>query len=508
MGLLNIGKNEGSQIIQLFGRGVRLRGRDMTLKRSSALDGSHPERIELLETLNIFAVRANYMAQFRDYLEREGVPTEGRLELPLFVRPNRAFLDKGLVIPRVDEGRDFKAETEVVLQYVDGVGQVFMDVSAKVQSLDSGGPGVDEGSASSGRETVIPPESLTLVDWDKAYLSLIEHKEQKGMDNLVVRPAELKRIVEAGRDAYRLVAEESLTNPAGAEEWDRLQDTVTGILRQYADRLYRHRRERWESSNMVYKTLDETDANFRFNIGEGNRSRYIVGVPRSDQKLIKEVEALIADCRGLYEGDGSSLPRIYFDHHLYQPLLVEKDGTPLKISPPGLTGSEQTFVNDLKEYWDKKKRGDGPDGAEVFLLRNQSRGAGVGFFEESGFYPDFILWIKAGDNQRVVFIEPHGMIHAKAYTHDDKARLHEKLPELARAISQRSGTSNVRLDSFIVSATSYEDLHESYDDGSWDQERFASKHILFRERNGEYDYVAEIMEGSVASPAEAPAASA
>ena len=259
---------------------------------------------------------------------------------------------------------------------------------------------------------------------------------------------------------------------------------------------------------MVYKTLDETDANFRFNIGEGNRSRYIVGVPRSDQKLIKEVEALIADCRGLYEGDGSSLPRIYFDHHLYQPLLVEKDGTPLKISPPGLTVSEQTFVNDLKEYWDKKKRGDGPDGAEVFLLRNQSRGAGVGFFEESGFYPDFILWIKAGDNQRVVFIEPHGMIHAKAYTHDDKARLHEKLPELARAISERSGTSNVSLDSFIVSATSYEDLRESYGDGSWDQERFASKHILFPERNGEYDYVAEIMEGSVASPAEAPAASA
>ena len=99
MGLLNIGKNEGSQIIQLFGRGVRLRGRNMTLKRSSALDGSHPDQIGLLETLNIFAVHANYMVQFRDYLKREGVPTEGLLELPLFIRTNRAFLDKGLVIP-------------------------------------------------------------------------------------------------------------------------------------------------------------------------------------------------------------------------------------------------------------------------------------------------------------------------------------------------------------------------------------------------------------------------
>ncbi|MBC7262192.1 MAG: restriction endonuclease subunit R, partial [Chloroflexi bacterium] len=59
MGLLNIGRQEGSQIIQLFGRGVRLKGKGMSLKRSSALPGSHPRHIGLLETLNIFAVRAN-----------------------------------------------------------------------------------------------------------------------------------------------------------------------------------------------------------------------------------------------------------------------------------------------------------------------------------------------------------------------------------------------------------------------------------------------------------------
>ncbi|MGB9801017.1 MAG: DEAD/DEAH box helicase family protein, partial [Thermanaerothrix sp.] len=62
MGLLNIGRQEGSQIIQLFGRGVRLKGRGMSLKRSAAVPGEHPKYIKLLETLNIFAVRANYMA--------------------------------------------------------------------------------------------------------------------------------------------------------------------------------------------------------------------------------------------------------------------------------------------------------------------------------------------------------------------------------------------------------------------------------------------------------------
>ena len=115
MGLLNVGKSEGSEIIQLFGRGVRLRGKDRSLKRSTALTGDHPDWIELLETLNIFAVRANYMAQFQAYLEREGIETEGYLELPLSIRPESNFLNKGLLIPRVPENNDFALEEVLVL---------------------------------------------------------------------------------------------------------------------------------------------------------------------------------------------------------------------------------------------------------------------------------------------------------------------------------------------------------------------------------------------------------
>ncbi|MDD4200514.1 MAG: DEAD/DEAH box helicase family protein, partial [Eubacteriales bacterium] len=38
MGLMNVGRSEGSEIIQLFGRGVRLRGHDGCLKRSAFVD--------------------------------------------------------------------------------------------------------------------------------------------------------------------------------------------------------------------------------------------------------------------------------------------------------------------------------------------------------------------------------------------------------------------------------------------------------------------------------------
>ncbi len=81
MGLMNLGRGEGTQIIQLFGRGVRLRGYQFSLKRSSRLpDASqHPISVRPLETLNIFGVRADYMAQFREYLEDEGVPTREKV---------------------------------------------------------------------------------------------------------------------------------------------------------------------------------------------------------------------------------------------------------------------------------------------------------------------------------------------------------------------------------------------------------------------------------------------
>src|SRR5262249_20783302 len=90
MGLMNVGKTEGSEIIQLFGRGVRLKGYGMCLKRSSVLDGiPKPDYIHVLETLNIFGIRAQYMQQFKEYLEEEGLPTnEDRIEFILPVVKN------------------------------------------------------------------------------------------------------------------------------------------------------------------------------------------------------------------------------------------------------------------------------------------------------------------------------------------------------------------------------------------------------------------------------------
>ncbi len=488
MGLLNIGRSEGSQIIQLFGRGVRLKGQDMSLKRSSALnDGTHPGNIQLLETLNIFALRANYMVQFRDYLESEGISTDDPVEQSFLIRPNNRFLDKGLLIPRLDEGQKFTEQETVLLKRDSEVPPVSVVMSARVQQIESGRDGFVGADASSGAARKIPSESLDLVDWEGAYLRLLEHKDSRGFSNLLIQPELLRPILEAGEEAYLLEAEESAVNPKSHDDQQRLQEAVTNILRRYTDALYRRRRARWESNHLSYRQLDHTDDNFRLH---ENAGKYIVKVPREKNELAKEIEKLIANCNSLYQEDQGALPRIHFDRHLYQPLLVESEG--VTSSPPGLRESERKFVDDLRNYCASGQDAL-PDSTELFLLRNLTRGKGVGFFESSGFYPDFILWVKTEETQRIVFIEPHGMLNQKAYIHDEKAQLHERLPELARDIAGRSGNLEVQLDSFIVSATGYEDLWKHYDNGNWTKADFAAKHILFQESGDGYSYIAHIL---------------
>lgn len=484
MGLLNIGRRAGSEIIQLFGRGVRLRGKDYTLKRSSALDGSHPEHLIPLETLNIFAVRANYMAKFREYLEKEGVETEGEVNLPLPVRSNGDFLKKGLLVPRVPEDRSFVDETNVLLEADTNI-HVRVDMSLTVQTLASGDEGFTSAAARAGQERAIPRDSLELVDWEKAYLELLEYKKRKGLHNLAVRPDIPRKILATTEPArlYTLVADEAVAKPSSFAETSLLQEAVVSILRKYTEKFYRVRQERWEHDNMVYQTLDVEDPNFQ---------DYVVKISRGESKLIDAIAKLIEEGNRIYREECKTLPNVHFDRHLYQPLLVER-GEKIRSAPPGLTKSEEAFVEDLRAYCREEK-----DKAlaenEVFLLRNLSRGKGVGFFEQRGFYPDFILWIKSDESQRIVFIEPHGMVHAKPYKNDDKAQLHEKLPELAKAMRARAGLDNVTLDAFIVSETPYADLRTRYDDGTWDKERFADKHILFPERSSDYDYVESIMQ--------------
>lgn len=505
MGLLNIGRNEGSQIIQLFGRGVRLRGKDMCLKRSSALaEDSRPKHIELLETLNVFAVRADYMGEFRKYLEREGVETEPQIRVWVPVEPNKELLDRRLlIVPKVPEDRSF-TDRPLLLEPDEGV-EAVVDLSARAEVAESGRGGLRVSGARSGVESRVPAQSLELVDWQKSYFDILDYKERKGFTNLVIRPDVLRAVADSER--CRLIADERVFQPRSFADVLLIQDAVTKLLCRYAEQFYRVSREQWEQSVMEYSPVDHSDPNLSFNFAEGH-ARYEVRFRSGRSQFVEAVERLVKDLDSLYSSENKVLTRINFDCHLYAPLFLEQGalsntaegetggGLNVELFPPGLNASEARFVRDLRDFWNAEKDGL-LSGRQVFLLRNLGRGKGIGFFQERGFYPDFILWVLEDSVQRIVFVEPHGMLHEKAYCHDEKAQLHERLPELAQKIGERSSRDNILLDAYIISATPFEKLRERYDDGNWDRCKFEQHHILFPD--DQKNYIRLILLGNSSS---------
>ncbi len=487
MGLMNVGMAKGSEIIQLFGRGVRLKGKGMSLKRSTHLDGPHPGSVELLEMLNIFAVRADYMHKFREYLEREGLETQDPVILHVPVQVNDDFVNRGLAVPALPDGSDFRVEANLALDASAASG-VMLDVATHAASWESGGGGrVTEGSAGVLRSAGDLP--LGLVDWGEAYLNLMEYRRKAGMRGLAVPPpAELRLIV--GQADITVSADPNVVRPKTWSDRKRLQSTVHAVLRKCAEKCWHQARRRWEADRMNFREVTEAHPNILLNAecasvrGRDAREQahYLVSVDREKAALISDVGAL---------------DRIHCDRHIYQPLLIQQSDPAITISPPPLNDGETRFVCDLHRFWASRADSALYADTELYLLRNQSRGRGVRFsLGGADFYPDFILWAISGDRQRIVFVEPHGMMYAPAYEGDEKARLHEWLPQLAVQMAGRSSVAGtLTLDSFIVSVTEYCSLRRRYGNGEWTKEDFAERHILFPDSEGVY-LEALLAEGS------------
>ena len=97
------------------------------------------------------------------------------------------------------------------------------------------------------------------------------------------------------------------------------------------------------------------------------------------------------------------------------------------------------------------------------------------FTRTKASYPDFILWILDDQKQRIVFVEPHGMVYEAINNYNDKISLYKRLGELSE--KQHFQDKSVHMDSYIVSTTDFPTLRRKY---GKDKQYFEALHILFR----------------------------
>ena len=482
MGLMNVGRNEGSQIIQLFGRGVRLKGYEKTLKRHSALreEGiSYNEYLSQIETLNIFGIRADYMQQFKEYLEEEGVPTEDNTEeIIIPVITNNLGIQK-LKTVRLKEGLDYKRNGEKPnLSMCEDIklNKVTLDYYPRIQAQISKDIRIDQAQA----EKYIgwlTAEHIEFIDLDEVYFDLQIFKNERSWFNLNISKDTLKDIL-LDKSWYEIaIPQEQLA----FDQFDKVtlwQNIASNLVQKYCDRFYKASKDKWEAPNREYRELDLKDPSFI--------SEYKVLIDKSQTQIINQLNAIKNEIESnpvppdnLNFGQGRAL---FFDRHLYQPLLYV-DGGDIQIKPVALNKGEYNFVKDLKRFYQENQNFF--ENKEFYILRNMSKGRGVGFFEAGNFYPDFVLWFIDGEKQFVSFVDPKGIFNLEH--NDPKIEFYKNI----KTVEEQLDDPNVILNSFIVSVTPYRVVQNW--NGHMKKEDFTEKNILFQEDRG---YIKHIFLGA------------
>ena len=465
MGLLNIGKGQGPQIIQLFGRGVRLKGKGMSLKRSN-----EKNQIQLLEMLNIYSIRADYLSRFLEAIRKEEVEFE---PIGISVIPQHEDKWESLHILKKDEERKFEEEEILRLEFDNRI-DTTVDLLPKV-SRYLAKERTDEGIRKEQIRAEVKKwrfseDKVDLLDWEKIYQEVCEFKVAKGYWNLVFDRDKLKNLLLSNR--YEIKAFPELLEVKRREDLQRLEEIAILVIKKYLDLFYGKYAKNFETKNLRYDKVGKQLPLFVFE-KTGKNHRYIVQINKKEKELINEIKNLAKDLEQLLKDDEETLPRICFDSHLYVPILLDDKKKKIeKISPPGLVESESRFVLGLREYLRNNK--DKFSDVEIYLLRNYPF-SGVGFqLQWSKFYPDFIMWIKKGDRQTIVFIDPKGLEHTKGLD-DEKIQFAKK--EI-KEIERKLGKDNIRLESFILSITSHNKLIKGMDKPP-KPEDYAKNNVLF-----------------------------
>ena len=495
MGLLNMGKGEGSQIIQLFGRGVRLKGRDWSLKRS--VPNMRPKGVflEKLETLNIFGINADYMEVFRGYLADEDIAISDEmlmLDFPVQKRLPSVKL-KTLQLKEEVKGnrkQSFKrVEKQIYLFEIPKKWQnkikeieISLDRYAKVQSIASKGNAIATAPNEMRYEAKLNTAWFDFFDWDKIYLTISQFKHQQTWYNLRLDKDKLRQFAETS-DWYRLYIPKSALAVDSFAQIQLQQEILTDLLLEYVRAFYQRLKSAYEGQ--FYEVVE---------VSEDNGSmldKYQFSLPDNDDgNAIKQRLEMLANSSGSLKngvtevfGGDKGLQMLCLDGHLYAPIFacLERAELPFSIQPLAIGDeSEWRLMSDLVSAKESGKLSEWTYGKDLYLLRNASnKSKGLGFALAGNFYPDFLLWLV--DNQTgkqwLSLIDPKGirnmdLDHAKFGLHDELQKLASELKIETPILS-----------AFILSITKQADLINA---SHISTQELTDKHILFIDNNQVY----------------------
>lgn len=503
MGLLNMGQGEGSQIIQLFGRGVRLKGKGMSLKRSLPHERPKGVHLERLETLNIFGVRANYMAAFKDYLKEEGItPSDEIIELDF---PTKSNLPAGkrLKTLKLKDGykdnqiKGFKRTHFPWLYEVpaDFVGKIklshaTLDLYPRIEALSTKDNGAAKVAPDVRYKGKLDRAAMAMFDWDAVFLALQEYKLLKAWSNLRL---DRQRLIDfcTGSDAwYTLFIPQAELVINGFADVTKQQDILVQLLTEYTDRFYQALKAGYEGQfyDVAYITDDHGSMLklYQFEIDATDDGREY----ETKLKVLRDLVAA-GKIGEASQWNAPHMVAISFARHLYYPLMAPDvtGNLPLKMRPLAFDSpSEVQFVRDLEAFYNSSAAKELLAGRSLYLLRNaDTQAKGLGFARAGNFYPDFLLWLvdDASGQQWLSFVDPKGIRNLDL--NDPKLGLYSEIKERQKELDD----PNLILNAFILSYTRYNDLLNVGTAGS--KADLEARNVLFMD-DGSEKYLSKMLK--------------
>jgi hypothetical protein len=334
MGLMHVGKSEGTQIIQLFGRGVRLKGYEWSLKRSGhTYATTKPGFIEDIETLNVFGIEADFMDKFRQFLRDEGLPgNEKRMVITIPMNVTADF-GKKLKIIRPKKKKDgteydFKKDGPVptigkVPQYLQN-NPVVSDWYPRIQTIKSRGT-LQDGQKD---QVKLRNKQISLLDMDRLYFELERFKRERSWHNLNLSKQGIISLL-SDTSWYRLLLPETRLTPQNYDEVLILQQIATELVKRFCEKYYNFCKKSYIEPRLELRELTADDDNLPSDreyqlIVDGDDIHVIEGIKKLKDEIIVKKDQL------LHVGD---LHACNFGNHLFQPLFHVRHGGKITILP-------------------------------------------------------------------------------------------------------------------------------------------------------------------------------
>ncbi len=475
MGLMNMGKSEGAQIIQLFGRGVRLKGKELSLKREEA---GAPYHLKALQTISIVGLNASYINRFLEEIGKEVPEYE---EFPVKIAYNKPDeWNRHILTFKTDQGLSFRNQL-IQLSYLPAIAnRVTIDLRNKISvavSSFSGSVADDSG----GYEVNFTKQYLDFINYSNLFLEANRYKMIKGYTNLMISRPVIEEIIRG--NAFNIF---SHPGQFGMQEAlnGKLQNIAGFILKDYINKFYADQEKAFLTKHLTYDLLDPVTQSEMFPASQ----QMIVKVPKQYEEVIKELSANIEQ---LYLRDDGTIPTLHFSHHLYSPIASWAKGekfNEIKTVPVRLNQGERDFMRHLRTFIDSEQ--ERFKNKEVFVLRNLSQ-KGMGFFiESSSFYPDFMIWIIEPGHQHIYFIDPKGIRETRNFNNPKVIFCHDQVKDLEKKINQDLKQNEVELtvsiDAWILSVTPFKDVCSVWGANGATRDEFTANHIVFIEDNTHY----------------------